>query len=47
MLLVKSLKFNLLSVAQFCDLGFKCVFRVDDVKSAFLNGVINELVYVE
>ena len=29
MLLVESLNFNLLSVAQLCDLGFKCVFRVD------------------
>ena len=29
MLLVESLNFNLLSVAQLCDLGFKCIFRVD------------------
>jgi hypothetical protein len=25
-LLVESLNFNLLSVAQLCDLGFKCIF---------------------
>ena len=31
-LLVESLNFNLLSVAQLCDLGFKCIFGVDDVK---------------
>ena len=30
-LLVESLNFNLLLVAQLCDLGFKCIFRVDDV----------------
>ena len=30
-LLVESLNFNLLSVIQLCDLGFKCVFGVDDV----------------
>jgi len=29
--LVESLNFNLLSVAQLCDLGFKCIFGVDDV----------------
>ena len=28
-LLVESLNFNLLSVAQLCDLGFKCIFRVE------------------
>ena len=28
-LLVESLSFNLLSVAQLCDLGFKCIFGVD------------------
>ena len=27
-LLVESLNFNLLSVAQLCDLGFKCIFEV-------------------
>ena len=26
-LLVESLNFNLLFVAQLCDLGFKCIFR--------------------
>ena len=31
-LLVESLNFNLLSVAQLCDLGFKCIFSVDDVE---------------
>jgi hypothetical protein len=30
-LLVESLNFNLLSVAQLCDLGFKCIFGIDDV----------------
>ena len=32
MLLVGSLNFNLLSMAQLCDLGFKCIFGVDDVE---------------
>jgi hypothetical protein len=31
-LLVENLNFNLLSVAQLCDLGFKCIFGVDDVE---------------
>ena len=31
-LLVESLNFHLLSVAQLCDLGFKCIFGVDDVE---------------
>ena len=31
-LLVESLNFNLLLVAQLCDLGFKCIFGVDDVE---------------
>ena len=31
-LLVESLNFNLLSVAQLCDLGFKCIFCVDDIE---------------
>ena len=31
-LLVESLNFNLLSVTQLCDLGFKCIFGVDDVE---------------
>ena len=32
MLLVESLNFNLLSVAQLCDLGFKCTFGVYDIE---------------
>ena len=31
-LLVESLNFNLLSMAHLCDLGFKCIFGVDDVE---------------
>jgi hypothetical protein len=31
-LLVESLDFNLLSVAQICDLGFKCIFGEEDVE---------------
>ena len=31
-LLVEGLNFNLLSVAQLCDLCFKCIFDVDDVE---------------
>jgi hypothetical protein len=31
-LLVESLNFNLLSIAQLCDLGFKCIFGVGDVE---------------
>jgi hypothetical protein len=31
-LLVESLNFNLLSVAQLCELGFKCIFGMDDVE---------------
>ena len=38
MLLVESLNFNLLSVAQFCDLGFKCIFGVDDVEIISVDG---------
>ena len=30
--LVDTLNFNLLSVAQICDLGYKCIFGVDDVE---------------
>ena len=30
-LLVDSLKFNLLSVTQLCDFGYKCSFTKDDV----------------
>ena len=37
-LLVESLSFNLLSVAQLCDLGFKCIFGVDDVEIASVDG---------
>jgi hypothetical protein len=37
-LLVESLNFNLLSVAQLCDLGFKCIFRVDDVEIIIVDG---------
>ena len=35
-LLVESLNFNLLLVAQLCDLGFKCIFGVDDVENLYL-----------
>ena len=38
MLLVESLNFNLLSVAQLCDLGFKCIFGVDDVEIISVDG---------
>jgi hypothetical protein len=38
LLLVESLNFNLLSMAQLCDLGFKCIFRVDDVEIISVNG---------
>ena len=31
-LLVENLNLNLLSVAQLCDLSFKCIFGVDDVE---------------
>ena len=31
-LLVESLNFNFLLVAQLCDLGFKCIFGMDDVE---------------
>ena len=37
-LLVESLNFNLLSVTQLCDLGFKCIFRVDDVEIISVDG---------
>ena len=37
-LLVESLNFNLLSVAQLCDLGFKCIFGVDDVEIISADG---------
>jgi hypothetical protein len=37
-LLVESLNFNLLSVAQLCDLGFKCIFRVNDAEIISVDG---------
>jgi hypothetical protein len=37
-LLVESLNFNLLSVAQLCNLGFKCIFWVDDVEIISIDG---------
>ena len=38
MLLVERLNFNLLSMAQLCDLGFKCIFGVDDVEIISVDG---------
>jgi hypothetical protein len=32
------LNFNLLSVAQLCDLGFKCIFGVDCVEIISIDG---------
>jgi hypothetical protein len=37
-LLVESLDFNLLSIAQLCDLGFKCIFGSDDVEVVSVDG---------
>jgi hypothetical protein len=37
-LLVERLNFNLLSVAQFCDFGFNCIFGVDDVEIISVDG---------
>jgi hypothetical protein len=37
-LLVESLNFNLLSVAQLCDLGFKCIFGLDNVEIISIDG---------
>jgi hypothetical protein len=37
-LLVESLNFNLLSVAQLCDLSFSCNFTVDDVLISSVDG---------
>ena len=37
-LLVENLNFNFLSLAQLCDLGFKCIFRVDDVEIISVDG---------
>ena len=38
MLLVESLNFNLLSVAQLCDLRFKYIFGVDGVEIISVDG---------
>ena len=38
MLLVESLNCNLLSVAELCDLGFKCIFGVDGVEIISVDG---------
>ena len=38
MLLVESLNFNILSVAQLCDLSFKCIFGADDVEIISVDG---------
>ena len=37
-LLVESLNFNLISMAQLCDLGFECIFGVDDVEIISVDG---------
>jgi hypothetical protein len=37
-LLVESLNFSLLSVAQLCDHSFKCIFGVDDVEIISVDG---------
>jgi hypothetical protein len=37
-LLVESLSFKLLSIAQLCDLRFKCIFGVDDVEITSVDG---------
>ena len=37
-MLVERLNFNLLSVAQLCDLAFKCIFGVDDVEIISVDG---------
>lgn len=37
-LLVESLNFNLLSVAQLCDLVFKCIFGSEDAKVIRVDG---------
>jgi hypothetical protein len=37
-LLVDSLNFNLLSVAQLCDHGYKCTFTSDGVEVTILGG---------
>ena len=38
LLLVESLNFTLLSMAQLCDLGFKCIFGVDKVEINSVDG---------
>jgi hypothetical protein len=38
-LLVESLNFKLLSVAQLCDLGFSCNFTIDDVLISSVDGI--------
>jgi hypothetical protein len=35
---VQSLNFNLLLIAQLCDIGFKCIFGVDDVEIINVDG---------
>jgi hypothetical protein len=37
-LLLESLNFNLLSMAQLCDIGFKYIFGVDDVEIISIDG---------
>jgi len=37
-MLVESLNFNLLSIAQLCDLGYKCIFGIDDVEVVSVDG---------
>ena len=37
-LLVESLNFNILLIAQLCDLLFKCIFGVDDVEIISVDG---------
>jgi hypothetical protein len=38
LLVDESLNFNLFLVAQLCDLGFKCIFGMDDVKIISVDG---------
>jgi hypothetical protein len=37
-LLVERLNFNLMSVAQLCDIGFKCIFSVDEIEIISVDG---------
>jgi hypothetical protein len=37
-LLVDSLNFNLLSIAQLCDIGYKCTFTSNDFEVTSLDG---------